>query len=63
MRRAVVMVRPSPLNDQRWNVEFSCGHEVWVTRKSRPKAATMICPDCDLEAKDAERSRKGGSTS
>jgi len=42
----VKRVDQSPLNPRRWCVELACGHEVWVTSSKKPKAKTMICPEC-----------------
>lgn len=37
----------SPMNEKRWLVELSCGHEVWVTQATSPKAGKPLrCPKC-----------------
>lgn len=45
-KRTVTGVRQSPMNAMRWSVDLSCGHDVWVTAKKRPKAKAMTCPKC-----------------
>lgn len=42
----VVRVDPSPMNSMRWLLSLSCGHEVWITAKSRPKRKTVKCETC-----------------
>ena len=42
----VIQVDQSPVNAVRWCVLLSCGHEMWVTRKSRPTCKVMVCDKC-----------------
>ncbi len=43
----VVSVTQSPLNAVRWMLTLSCGHEVWITSKTRPKRHGGIkCVSC-----------------
>lgn len=43
LRRMVVRVTRSPLNPHRWALDLSCGHEVWVTARTRPTRSTAVC--------------------
>ena len=36
----------SALNNLHWLVVLDCNHEIWVTRKARPTAKRMNCPEC-----------------
>ncbi len=40
----VLRVTQSPMNPKQWCLDLNCGHEVWVTAKSRPSRKTMKCP-------------------
>lgn len=44
--RSVVRVDVSPMNPKRWCAQLSCGHEVWVTAKQKPKRKVMSCSTC-----------------
>lgn len=48
-------VDQSPLNKQRWCLTLSCGHEVWITSKSRPKRMKVPCV---LEHSPEERQKQ-----
>lgn len=54
MKRRVVRVKQSPLNVQRWNLDLECGHEVWVTSKSRPARKQATCPECVSAVRSTE---------
>ena len=43
-RKIVKDAIQSSLNPRRWSVVMECGHETWVTARSRPKRAT--CKKC-----------------
>lgn len=42
----VQSVKQSPMNAMRWMLTLSCGHETWVTSKSKPKRMKEFCPTC-----------------
>ena len=42
----VLRATQSPMNAQRWVLDLSCGHEVWITARSRPKRKTIRCEKC-----------------
>lgn len=42
----VLAVRPSPLSATRWNLDLSCGHDVWVGGNNKPTRKTFKCPKC-----------------
>lgn len=60
MKQKVQRVVQSPMNPLRWCFELACGHNVWVTRKSRPSTMSVVtvvgekmavprgmkCPEC-----------------
>jgi predicted RNA-binding Zn-ribbon protein involved in translation (DUF1610 family) len=46
IRQHVVSVKKSMLNEKQWCLLLKCGHEVWVTRKSRPSVKTIRCWEC-----------------
>lgn len=54
MRRAIIKVTQSVagLNAHRWLLVFSCGHEQWVTRRSKPRAKTGNCNQCGYDNGD-----------
>jgi len=54
-RQRVKRVTQSPLNPQRWCLELECGHDEWVTSKTRPKRAKAECSTCFEKAFDASR--------
>ena len=37
----------SPMNALRWVLDLACGHEVFVTSKSRPRRAKAKCERCE----------------
>lgn len=39
-------VKQSPLNALRWCLQLDCGHDQWVTAKSRPTRRTIRCSRC-----------------
>ena len=45
-QRKVCSVKVSPLNPVCWNVTLECGHNHWVTQKTRPKLKTKGCGPC-----------------
>lgn len=42
----VKRVDQSPLNPLRWSLELECGHDVWVTSKTKPSRKTQYCATC-----------------
>ena len=44
--RPVIHVKQSPLNKLQWCLGLRCGHDAWVTSKSRPKRKTARCSKC-----------------
>lgn len=50
-KRVVIRADRSPLNRQRWLLQLECGHEEWITSKSRPQRQTMTCQTCKREAR------------
>ncbi len=44
--RMVTRVSQSPLNATRWSLDLSCGHEVWITSRSRPVRKFSPCSIC-----------------
>jgi hypothetical protein len=44
--RQVVRIDQSPMNARQWCVQLSCGHDEYVTRKSKPQMKFMICQKC-----------------
>lgn len=42
----VQRVDRSPMNPKRWCLTLSCGHEVWVTSKSKPTRMKAMCDTC-----------------
>ena len=49
--RKVVRVDRSPMNPMRWSLTLECGHEVWVTQKTRPTRMYVTCEADVPEAK------------
>lgn len=39
-------VKQSPLNGNRWSLALNCGHDVWITSKSRPTRKSIRCTTC-----------------
>ena len=44
--RKILGVKQSPLNPLQWNVSLDCGHDVWMTRRSKPSRKTLRCEKC-----------------
>lgn len=44
---SVVRVTPSPLSSLKWILDLSCGHDVWVTSKSKPTRKLWLCEKCE----------------
>ena len=49
-RQQVTRVVQSPMNPLRWALELDCGHDEWVTQKSRPTRNTAKCSTCQRQA-------------
>lgn len=47
MSQPVTRITQSPMNPTRWVADLACGHETWITRKARPTATRLSCPQCD----------------
>lgn len=45
-RREVLRVTQSPMNKLQWCLTLDCGHDVWITRRSRPSLKTAACDRC-----------------
>lgn len=46
-KRQVVRADQSPMNEKRWLLTLSCGHETWVTRSRAPTLGTKVeCETC-----------------
>lgn len=45
-KRTITRVDRSPMNPQRWSLTLECGHERWVTGKTKPKSKTAQCLEC-----------------
>lgn len=47
IKRVVTKATQSPMNALRWMVTLDCGHEQWVTQRTRPKAGKKLpCSAC-----------------
>jgi hypothetical protein len=46
----VVSIKQSPLNALRWCCQLTCGHDGWVTAKSRPTRKFLKCSQCEANA-------------
>ncbi len=44
-RRLVLEAKQSPLNQRQWFVRFACGHELWLTQKTKP-SGSKTCGLC-----------------
>jgi hypothetical protein len=44
--RRVVSVAQSPTNPKQWCLTLSCGHVVWIPRRTRPKIQFTACAKC-----------------
>lgn len=42
-RRGVVRVTRSPMNPLRWCLQLECGHDIWVTAKTKPARKFEYC--------------------
>ncbi len=51
-KQFVVEVHRSPLYPQRWCMGLACGHDVWVTSKTRPKRKTEECTKAMCAARE-----------
>jgi len=46
-RMQVTMCKQSPMNPRQWFVRFACGHEAWLTQKTRPRlGVAKPCLQC-----------------
>lgn len=54
----IIRATQSPLNLQRWCVDLSCGHEMWITSKCRPKR-NVSCDECERERRRMVDEKKG----
>jgi len=55
-------VKQGPLNPLRWCLQLDCGHDQWVTAKSRPTRQTIRCGRCaDRAAELNARSDEGNA--
>lgn len=50
-KRVVRRVTQSPMNPHRWLFDLECGHEEWVTSKTRPARKRAECGKCWQAAK------------
>lgn len=50
---SVVSVKQSPLNRLQWCLTLSCGHDLWVTAKGKPRRKRTRCERCE----NAEKTR------
>ena len=44
--KTVVRIDQSAMNALRWVMQLSCGHDVYVTAKRKPKKKTATCDKC-----------------
>ena len=51
MNIEVTSVTRSPMNPHQWLLGLVCGHDKWVTCKSRPTRKTQYCADCAIAKK------------
>ncbi len=42
----VQRVDQSPMNEKRWCLTLSCGHEIWVTANRKPTRVQAPCERC-----------------
>jgi hypothetical protein len=59
VKRRVVQIKQSPLNEQRWLMVLECNHELWVTRVRRPEAKQADCTECEAAEMKGMRILKG----
>ena len=52
MNIKVISATRSPLNSQKWLLELECGHDKWVSCKSKPTRKTQYCADCAVMKKN-----------
>ena len=45
-RRLILRITQSPMNPSRWALDLECGHEAWMTAKSRPTRKFYSCLEC-----------------
>lgn len=43
-------IRQSPMNPKQWCCQLDCGHDQWITAKSRPTRQTLRCDRCIAKA-------------
>lgn len=48
-------VKQSPMNPLRWCLQLDCGHDEWVTSKTRPSRKTQRCGKCADKLKAMQR--------
>ena len=41
----VTRITQSPISAVRWCLDLSCGHEMWITHKGRPKMRVVVCSE------------------
>lgn len=47
MKPTILRSDQSPMNERRWLLTLSCGHESWITQGSKPKVGKAVeCPSC-----------------
>ena len=47
MKRKIVQVIQSPMNEHRWFLTLECGHCVWISAYCRPEHRNIICEECE----------------
>lgn len=50
----VLVVRQSPMNAKQWLCQLDCGHDQYVTSKSRPTRQTLRCDKCVMKAREQD---------
>lgn len=50
VEQRVKSVHKSPMNPKQWCLTLECGHEVWVTSKSKPERKIVACDACKKAA-------------
>lgn len=51
-----VRAKQSPLNPLQWCLSLMCGHECWITQKTRPKVPQqIICGKCTRQQTEREK--------
>lgn len=46
MKRRVVQVTQSPMNERQWLLTLECGHDQWHTARHRPSRREVRCLKC-----------------